>query len=110
MTASRYEGGPGRSPERGAQHEVLDRVAGQHHLREGHQVGPEPGRVGGAGQHRRGIPGKITYGRVHLGEGDPERDHLSSVTHGLTGAAGYVRELRRDRKQAPDKADWFQGM
>ena len=60
-----------------AQGEVLHRVAGQRHLAEHHQMGAGFGGLPAAGGDDRGITLDVAHGRVHLGQSQTKRRHVS---------------------------------
>ncbi len=65
--------------ERGAQDQVLDRIAGQEHLGEDHQVGAA--LVGPAGPFEEpvGVPGEVADDGIGLGECDAKLSHGTSL-------------------------------
>ena len=85
--------GPGPFDERGPVGEILDRVAGQHHLGRDQDVGA--GVVGGAGlvEHDLEVAVDVTDDGVDLGEREAESGHAASVglgpsQQGPSGASG----------------------
>ena len=62
-----------RGPEGGAQGEVLDRVARQHHLGQEDHPRAVGGRLGDGGAHQGGVAGQVSRTRVHLGDRERER-------------------------------------
>jgi hypothetical protein len=66
---------PGRGDERFAERQVFDRVAGEHHLGEAHEMRLLFGRAPDPAVHGGGVTGDVTNRRVDLGEGDPQRRH-----------------------------------
>jgi hypothetical protein len=93
------QGGDRRGHERGAQREVFHRVAGEHHLREHHQVGACGRGAAGPLQHRGSVPGQVTDGRVRLGKGDPQPGHPFTVCRPAAGpdaARQWARPAHRE--------------
>ena len=67
--------GPGGVDERRPQREVLDRVSGEHHLGERHQMGAPLGRLGSPLADRPRVATQIADGRVDLGQGQSHLRH-----------------------------------
>jgi hypothetical protein len=68
--------------EGGAQHEVLDGVAGEEHLGEHGQVRAAVGGPAGPRHELVGVAGQVAYGRVRLGQGDTQLCHGPSLVRG----------------------------
>ena len=75
VAGQRLHGRLRRGHERLTEDEVLDRIAGQHHLREGDQVGAGLGRLAGPAAHQSRVASEVAHGRVYLGEGEAQCGH-----------------------------------
>ncbi len=71
------DGRAGGLRERAAQHEVLGRIAGERHLREGHQVRAGAHRPSRPGAHQVRVRREIADGGVDLGKRDAQLGHES---------------------------------
>ena len=94
------------STKRRAQREVLDRVAGEHHLGEGHQVGAALGGRRRPPADRRGVAGEVADGRVDLGQGESQLRHAASVVGGADDARPGTSRATRGAPGAP-AARWL---
>ncbi len=73
------ERGAARVLERRPQREVLDRVAGEHHLGERDEVGTRRRRLVRPGHDQVRVAREVADGRVDLGEGEPQLRHDASL-------------------------------
>jgi hypothetical protein len=84
-----FDGGAGGVDEGSAKCQILDRVAGEHHLREGHQVCPRVGGLACPFVHEAHVAVDVTDGGVDLGEGETDLRHRPNLVdpHGHLPAA-----------------------
>jgi hypothetical protein len=61
---------------------VLDRVTGQHHLGEHDEVGIALGSVAARREDELGVAVEVADAGVHLGEGEAQLGHVTSVSTG----------------------------
>ncbi len=90
----RLQGVPAGVDEGGAQSEVLDRVAGEHHLGEGGQVRAGVGGRASPPPDQRGVAGQVADGRVHLGQGQAQLSHAAEPRRRAAGSAAGSRSRR----------------
>jgi hypothetical protein len=85
----------GAAAEGRALREVLDRVAGDGHLRERDQAGARLGGPAHPGDDRLGVAGDVAHTGVDLGEGDPQVTWLRGcIGHGSKPTDGSTHDRR----------------
>ena len=60
--------------------QVLDRVSGQHHLRQHHEVSAARGGFAARREDELGVAVQVAHTGVHLGEGEAQLGHVSSLS------------------------------
>ena len=67
-----------RCDERRSVGQVLDRVSGQHHLGQHHEVSVAGIRFAGRTEDELGVAVQVAHTGVHLGEGEAQLGHVST--------------------------------
>ena len=89
LGGQRLHGGTAVGHEPLLEHEVLERVAGEHHLRENRHV--TAGDLAQGGADARHVAVEISDDAVHLDQRDPQTVHGGSVPTGSPGSRARTR-------------------